>query len=99
MRSISIVALSSAQNIEQMLGDHRTDRVNRIVSRQSFFRKAMHGLDHRFEIHRKLVFNDGVERGMCGDIRKLDVCRAIPRFDQNNALLFVEFEPQPRFGE
>ncbi|BCG05105.1 hypothetical protein PPGU19_096730 (plasmid) [Paraburkholderia sp. PGU19] len=93
LRSINLVPLLRGQNIEELLGDHRTDCVNRIMSRQSSIRQAMHGSDHRFEIHRNLVFDDGVQRGMRGDIRKFDVCRAMPGFDKINALLFVQFEP------
>lgn len=45
MRSINLVPLLRGQNIEELLGDHRTDCVNRIMSRQSSFRQRRAALD------------------------------------------------------
>ena len=67
--------------------------MNSVVSRESLFPEAMHRPDHGIEIQGNLVFDDGVERGMCRDVGKFDPSDAMIGFDENNSLLFVEFEP------
>ena len=91
-------ALLPRQKRMNLTGEHRADRVNGVVSIQTFITETRErGDDHRLR-ESELVFNDGVHDSVSLHVRHPDAMPSMVVLDKYHALLLIEVEPLVCFG-
>ena len=82
--------------LEEVIGNHRPDGVERIVPREALLHEASHCTDHWLKALGDLIFDDGVERSVRCVVRNVLSRSAVVRLRKLDAVLLVKRKPLGR---
>ena len=84
--------------LAHVLSEHGTDRMDRVVTVETFVLKARQRVDDWWQVRGELAFDHRVDSGMRRGLREINPGAPMVRLDEGDLLALVEGEPRSRIG-